>query len=51
MVIGGYCKECLGRREADIVSSISIGPVGVRVGKHRGASDRCSAAERMQIAA
>jgi hypothetical protein len=33
MVIGGYCKECLRRREADIVSSMSIGPVGVRVGK------------------
>jgi hypothetical protein len=33
VVIGGYCKECLRRREADIVSSMSIGPVGVRVGK------------------
>jgi hypothetical protein len=28
-----YCKECLRRREADIVSLMSIGPVGVRVGK------------------
>ena len=27
MVIGGYCKECL-RRQADIVSLMSIGPVG-----------------------
>ena len=33
VVIGGYCKECLRRREADIVSSMSIVPVGVRVGK------------------
>jgi hypothetical protein len=33
VVISGYCKECLRRREADIVSSISICPVGVRIGK------------------
>jgi hypothetical protein len=52
VVIGGYCKECLRRREADIVSSMSIGPVGVRVSKATAARRvAVSAAERMQIAA
>jgi hypothetical protein len=51
VVIGGYCKECLRRREADIVSSMSIGPVGLGLASNRGASGGCSAAERMQIAA